>query len=138
MQLVQISKEQMTSDFLENLHQNVFDHRLPASYFRYDTCLAVKNGSEDLVSYALVREVSSDTVELAWGGTVPELRGAASVKTLTMFVDECLKHFENVTYQTWNKNHKMLKLGLGIGFNVVGCRQAVNGDIFLILNKGRE
>lgn len=138
MQLVQIPKSDITPEFLENLHHSVFDNRLPASYFRYDLCLAVKNDSGDLVSYALVREVSSDTVELAWGGTVPELRGAASVRTLTMFVDECLKHFPNVMYQTWNKNHKMLKLGLGIGFNVVGCRQAVNGDIFLILNKGRE
>jgi len=137
MQLVQISKDQMTSDFLENLHQCVFNYKLPSSYFRYDTCLAVKNENEELVSYALVREVSSDTVELAWGGTVPELRGFSSVKTLTMFVEECLKHFENVMYQTWNKNHKMLKLGLGIGFDVVGCRQATNGDIFLILNKKR-
>lgn len=137
MQLVQISKEEMSSDFLENLHRCVFEAKLPNSYFRYDTCLVVKNDSGDLVSYALVREVSSDTVELAWGGTVPELRGFSSIKALTMFVDECLKHFENVTYQTWNKNHKMLKLGLGIGFNVIGCRQSSNGDIFLILNKGR-
>lgn len=138
MQLVQITKEQMTSEFLENLHKNVFNHHLPATYFKYDLCLAVKNESGDLVSYALVREITGDTVELAWGGTVPELRGAASVRTLNMFVEECLKHFENVTYQTWNKNHKMLKLGLGIGFNVVGVRQSSSGEIFLILNKGRE
>ena len=137
MELVQISRENMPGDFLENLHRSVFDAHLPANYFKYDTCWVAKNENGDLVSYALVREISSESVELAWGGTTKENRGFSSIRTLSLFVDECLKHYDNVTYQTWNKNHKMLKLGLGLGFDVTGCRQAINGDIFLILNRKR-
>lgn len=137
MELVQIQKNQMTKEFLENLHTSVFDENLPGEYFKYDTCLVVKDSEGDMLSYALVRELTSDSVELAWGGTVKEHRGFKSIQTLTMFVEECLKHYKNVTYQTWNRNHKMLKLGLGLGFDVVGCRQSGDGHIFLIMNKKR-
>lgn len=137
MELVQIPKSEITKELLEGIHNSIFDFELPHTYFRYDLCLAIKNSSGDLMAYSLVREVSSDTVELAWGGTSKEFRGAASLRALNIFTEECLKHFENVTYQTWNKNHKMLKLGLGLGFDVVGCKQAPNGEVYLILNKGR-
>ncbi len=137
MQLVQIPKSEITNELLEVVHKSIFDFELPYSYFRYDLCLAIKNDAGDLVSYALVREICSDTVELAWGGTCKEFRGSASLRALSIFANECLKQFKTVTFQTWNKNHKMLKLGLGAGFDVVGCRQAPNGGVYLILNKER-
>jgi hypothetical protein len=137
MELVCIPKSEVTPKFLENIYQSIFDEKLPASYFRYDLCLAVKNTEGNLVSFALVRELTSDSVELAWGGTSKDYRGFSSLKNLNLYTEECFKHYQNVSYQTWNKNHKMLKLGLGLGFDVVGCRQSGDGHIFLILNKKR-
>lgn len=137
LEVVQIPRNQMSNEFLENLHLSVFKGHLPAEYFRFDGCMVTKNKEENLVSYALYREISSETVELAWGGTTDEKRGFASKTSLEMFTNECLKHYENVTYQTHNKNIPMLKLGLALDFIVVGCRVVANNELFLILNRKR-
>jgi hypothetical protein len=137
-QIVQIQKEQITKELLEIIHNSVFDFELPYEYFRYDLCLAAKDDAGDLMSYVLLREISSETVEFTWGGAVKYSRGTASLKAFNMATEECLKHFKFVTYQTCNKNHKMIKLGLGSGFDIVGCRQTPMGNTYLILNKERK
>jgi hypothetical protein len=136
--LVQVPKELMDGKFIEDLHKSIFDEVLPSDYFRFDTCFIAKNENDDLVSYALVREVSSEMVELAWGGTSKEYRGIASKVALDLFTDECLAHYPSVMFQTWNKNIKMLRLGLVHGYIVNGTRIANNNELFLILTKRRE
>jgi hypothetical protein len=137
LKIVQVSKYLMDSKFLEDLHTSIFDDKLPSDYFRYDTCLIAKNENDDLVSYALVREVSSEMVELAWGGTSKEYRGVASKVAMELFTNECLAHYPSVMFQTWNKNIKMLRLGLVHGYIVNGTRIANNNELFLILTKRR-
>jgi hypothetical protein len=137
LKVVQVSKDLMDNKFLEDLHTSIFDEKLPSDYFRYDTCLIAKNENDDLVSYALVREVSSEMVELAWGGTSKEYRGMASKVAMELFTNECLAHYPSVMFQTWNKNIKMLRLGLVHGYIVNGTRIANNNELFLILTKRR-
>lgn len=138
LQLVQIQKEQIDKKFLEDLHLSVFGESLPGEYFRFDLCLIAKNDNEDIVSYALVREINSETVELAWGGTSKEMRGIASKIAMDMFTEACLKYYPFVMFQTWNKNIPMIRLGLLNGYLITGLRTANNGDLYIIFTKGRE
>lgn len=137
LQIVKIPKEQLEGKFLEDLHKSVFEEHLSSDYFRYDFGLIAQDDQGRLATYALVREVSGETLELAWGGTSKECRGVTSKLALDLFTQECLTMYENVTYQTCNKNIPMLKLGLSLGYIVVGCRVANGGELFLILNKKR-
>jgi len=137
-QLVKVSKEQMGGKFIEDLHKSIFGDSIPADYFRYDSCLITQDDDNNLVSYVLIREISSETIELGWGGTSKDSRGILSKISLDLFTQECLNHYENVTLQTCNKNLPMLRLALSLGYIVVGCRVANNGELFVILNKGRE
>ncbi|NBV51620.1 hypothetical protein EBR78_10450 [bacterium] len=138
LKLVQISKDLMDSKFLEDLHVSIFDDRLPADYFRYDSCFVAKNDNDDIVSYSLVREVSSEMVELAWGGTSKEYRGMASKVAMGLFTDHCLQYYPSVMFQTWNKNIKMIRMGLVHGYIINGTRIANNNEMFLILTKRRK
>lgn len=135
--VVKINKEDLSDKFLEDLHYSVFDYQLPASYFRYDLCMVVKNDEGELVTYALIKELTSDTVELAWGGTSKEFRGIPTFKATNLIIEECFKHYENVSFQTWNKNHSMIKVGLSLGFDIIGIRQSQEANVFLLFNKKR-
>jgi hypothetical protein len=137
LKLVQVSKELMDGKFIEDLHSSIFDERLPSDYFRFDTCFIAKNEKDDIVSYALVREVSSEMVELAWGGTSKDYRGMASKVAMDLFTEQCLMHYPSVMFQTWNKNTKMIRLGLVHGYIINGTRIANNNEMFLILTKRR-
>jgi hypothetical protein len=137
LQISQIQKSQLDGKFLEDLHKSVFDEAIPSDYFRYDSCLVAQNDSGEIATYALIREISSETIELAWGGTSKDSRGVTSKMALDLFTQECLNYYDNVTFQTCNKNLPMLRLALSLGYIVVGCRVAGNGELFLILNKGR-
>jgi hypothetical protein len=137
LQLASIKKEEMTSGFLADLHKSTFGAEVPGDYFRFDGCLVAKNDEPELVSYVLVREVSSDTVEMAWGGTSTKHRGISSVAAFHMFVEHLHRGYENVMFQAWNKNHPMIRLGLTQKFEVIGCRTASDGSLFVIFNKKR-
>lgn len=137
LQISQIQKAQLDGKFLEDLHKSVFDEHIPSDYFRYDGCLVAQNDSGQIATYALIREVSGETIELAWGGTSKDCRGVTSKMALDLFTQECLNYYDNVTYQTCNKNVPMIKLGLSLGYLIVGARVANGGELFLILNKKR-
>lgn len=136
MELALINKENMPKDFVENLHSTIFDSFIESDYFRYDSCLFAKEGDE-LISYVMVREVSSETAEMAWGGTSKKHRGLKSVDAFKLFVDYLHKDYENVGFQTWNRNYPMIKLGLSYKFVITGTRASNNGDLFVIFNKKR-
>lgn len=137
MEIVQVPKEQMDEKFLADLHKSIFDHALPGGYFRFDICMIAKNDNGDLVSYALARELNSNTVELAWGGTSKEFRGISSKMAMEKFTEKCLEVYDSVVFQTWNKNDKMIRLGLRFGFIIVGTRVTDDNDLMVIFSKRR-
>jgi hypothetical protein len=138
LEIVQVPKEQMDEKFLEDLHKSIFDHSLPAYYFRYDLCLIAKNEQGELVTYALLRELSSDSVELAWGGTSKEHRGYSSKMAMEKFTEKCLEFYGSVVFQTWNQNHRMIRLGLALGYSIIGTRITDDNDLMVIFTKRRE
>ena len=137
-QVVQILKSQMDTKFLEDLHTSVFQDCIPGDFFRYDLCLVAKDEKDNLISYALVREISSETVELAWGGTTQEHRGFISNKVFKAFTDKCLEHFLFVTFQTRTKNTPMIRLGLAHDYFITGTRIASDNELYVIFTKRRD
>ena len=119
------------------MHESIFDERLPSEYFRYDSCLVAQNDNDDIVSYALIREHTSEMIELAWGGTSKDKRGVNSKIAMQLFTDECLKHYPAVMFQTWNKNIPMIRLGLLNGYIVTGTRLSLTNELYLIFTKKR-
>jgi hypothetical protein len=137
LQIAAVKKEDMTPKFLEDLHKSTFGAYVPGEFFRFDGCLVAKDDNADLVSYVLVRELSSESAEMAWGGTSKEHRGTSTKHAFDMFVQHLHEQYENVTFQAWNENHPMLRLGLSNKFKIIGCRASNNGDLFVIFNKKR-
>ncbi|NDC25486.1 MAG: hypothetical protein EBZ49_15350 [Proteobacteria bacterium] len=137
LKLGHIAKDQITSKFLEDLHESIFNERLPSDYFKYDSCLVAQNDEDNIVSYALIREQNSELIELAWGGTCKEQRGVNSKVAMQMFTDECLKYYPAVMFQTWNKNIPMIRLGLLNGYIITGTRLSLLNEMFLIFTKKR-
>jgi hypothetical protein len=97
-----------------------------------------KNDKEELIGFCLARELSKTSVELAWGGTSKEHRGSATVIGLRKITEKCLEHYDSVVFQTWNKNTKMIKLGLALGYTIIGTRLTDVGDLMVLFNKRRE
>jgi hypothetical protein len=137
MKLSWVPKNKVDRGFLEHLHLTTFGAELPHDFFRYDALL-IAGDDTTMFSYTLVREISSETVELAWGGTSTEHRGFRSLKILSSFCEEVFKEYKYVTIQVHNKNYPMLKLALGNGFTIIGTRATESGDIYVIFNKSRE
>jgi hypothetical protein len=138
LEVVQVPKEQMDGKFLEDLHKSIFGHELPSFYFRYDLCLIAKNEQGELVTYALLRELSCEAIEMAWGGTSNDHRGFATKTAMEKFTEKCFEFYDSVVFQTWNKNTKMIKLGLALGYTIIGTRLTDDGDLMVLFNKRRE
>lgn len=137
LKLGHISKDQIQGKFIEDLHESIFNEKLPSDYFRYDSCLIAQDDNDNIVSYVLIREITSEMIELAWGGTSKDFRGVSSKIAMQLFTDECLKYYPAVMFQTWNKNIPMIRLGLLNGYIITGTRTSLINEMFLIFTKKR-
>lgn len=135
--LTHLPKEKMTEQFMENIHKNVFDETVPSHFFKFDECLIAEN-NDYLLGYILIKEVTTDMIELAWGGTFKNTRGFWVKKAFKNSCDLLLQHYKIITFQTKNNNLSMIKLGLNIGFKIVGCTVVNGNEIFINFSKGRE
>jgi ribosomal protein S18 acetylase RimI-like enzyme len=131
------SKEQLDKDFMQNLHTSSFDYFVDADSFRVDAGYIAKD-QEQFFGYVLYRELSSDCVELVYGAVDRNLRGFKTFKTLYQFIKILFEKYSSITTMVWNKNHKMLKLYMALGFNITGIKMSPKNDLFVILNKERE
>lgn len=137
-EIAQIPKDQLDEAFVENLYKSIFDYERPADHFRFDLCMVAKNEKGDLIGFCLAREMSKMAVELAWGGTSKEHRGASTLIGLKKITDACLEHYGSVVFHTWNRNTRMIKLGLALGYTIIGTKLSDLDEVMLIFNKRRE
>lgn len=137
MLITHLPKEKMTEQFMENIHKNVFNESVPGHFFKFDECLIAEK-DDCLLAYILIKETTTDTIDIAWGGTFKETRGAWVKKAFQEAANLLLKHYKTVTFQTRNTNIPMLKLGLGAGFKIVGCLVLNQNELFVNFSKGRE
>jgi len=137
-EIAQIPKEQLNEEFVENLYKSIFDYDRPADHFRFDLCMVAKTDKDELVGFCMAREMSKNAVELAWGGTSKEHRGASTLIGLRKITEACLEHYGSVVFHTWNRNTKMIKLGLALGYTITGTKLSDSDELMLIFNKRRE
>jgi hypothetical protein len=137
MLITHLPKEKITQSFMENIHKNVFNELVPGDFFKFDECLIAEE-NDSLLAYILIKEVTSDIVDIAWGGSFKETRGFWIKKAFQEGVDLLLKHYKIVTFQTRNTNLPMLKLGLSVGFKIVGCMVLNENELFVNFSKGRK
>jgi hypothetical protein len=137
MQITYIPKEKITEEFMENIHKNVFRETVPGHFFKFDECLIAEKDNS-LLGYILIKEITTQMIDIAWGGTMKETRGTWVLKAFRDSCELLLKHYKVVTFQTRNTNVPMIKLGLSAGFSIVGCVVVNNDGLFINFSKGRE
>ena len=122
---------------MENIHKNVFNELVPGDFFKFDECLIAEE-NESLLAYILIKEITTDTIDIAWGGSFKETRGVWIKKAFQEATDLLLKHYKTITFQTRNTNPSMIKLGVSAGFKIVGCVVLNENELFVNFSKGRK
>jgi hypothetical protein len=133
--IVHIKKEQLDASFLENLHSTTFDFYKSGDDFRVDGGYAVQEQDGNLSGYVLYREISNKVIDLAYGASDKDYKGFRSVKNLNYFIELMFQKYEVITTMVWNKNYKMLKIYMALGFDVVGTKLSHKGGLFVLLEK---
>lgn len=134
-QIYHIQKDQLDASFLENLHSTTFDFYKSGEDFRVDGGYLSKEDDGAISGYVLYREISKGVIDLAYGAADKSHRGFLSLKNLHQFIELLFTHYEVVTTMVWNKNYKMLKMYMALGFDVVGTKLSHTGSLFVLLQK---
>lgn len=107
----------------EMAHMALFGAHKPAQHERIDFVLLMVSDEGQPLAYGTFREQSGETVHWQYGGVFPEFAG--TVRTLPGYLQmfELLKtRYKRVTTYIENKNTKMLKLAMKVGYRIIGVR----------------
>lgn len=137
MEIRHIPKEQITDQFLENVHKNIFNEAVPADFFKFDACLVAEENNE-LLAYILIKEITSCMVDIAWGGSFKNARGTVIKKMFNEGIGLLLKYYSTITFQTRNTNLAMIKLGLLGGFLITGTTLINENELFVSFARRRN
>lgn len=138
MEFVRIQKESLTDKFLEDLHVTIFGYHKPAKDFRIDGGYAAQKDDGTLFGYTLYKELSDTEVEMMYGGVDQNLRGFSTFKVYKQFLDIMFEKYSSITTSVWNKNFPMLKIYMGLEFEIVGTKLSDSNELFLTLTKRRD
>lgn len=122
MQYVHATKDLLTPDFLHNLHISTFNFNVDGDEFRIDGAFFAKEQNDDLYGYVLYKELSKSKIELVYGGVTKEERGYKTLAAYRNFLDLLFKQYSYVETSVVNTNHRMLKLYMALGFNIIGTK----------------
>lgn len=133
--ILHLQKDQLDASFLQNLHSTTFDFYKSGEDFRVDGGYISKEEDGSISGYVLYREISKGVIDLAYGAADQEHRGFKSLKNLNHFIELMFTQYEVITTMVWNKNYKMLKMYMALGFDVVGTKLSHTGGLFVLLEK---
>lgn len=136
MEYKKAEKELLDESFLKNLHSSTFDFIVDGDDFRIDGGYFAQEG-DSLFGYILYRELSKSNIELVYGGVDRSMRGFKTVKALSEFLEMLGEKYSKITTMVLSKNHKMLKIYMALGFDIVGTKLSNDNHILVILNKKR-
>lgn len=136
--IASIVKKEDFLNIVEDAHMAVFSDDLKKDYFRFDFAIAVHDKSEP-IGYTLIHELSSEDVEMTYGGIVADHRGVATKDAFKSVLGR-LKElgYKGVIAQVENKNIPMLRLALSENFLIIGNRLNKMGKNFVLLTKNLE
>ena len=136
--IIHIEKEKLDEDFLQNLHSTTFDYFKPGDDFRVDGGYLAQEKDGEISGYVIYRVISKKVIDLAYGGVSPQHRGFKTLKNLSKFINTLLSSYDLITTMVLNKNTKMLKIYMVLGFDIVGTKLSKTGQLYVLLEKGRE
>lgn len=132
-------KAEEFKEVLGHTHAAVFGDFLPPDFFRFDYALVTFKEDSEPVSYTLIHELSSEDVEMTYGGTIDEARGVSSKTSFRLFIGRIKEMgYKNAFMQVQNINTKMLRLALSEEFIICGTRLNKQGKTFVLLTKNLE
>jgi hypothetical protein len=135
--MIHLSKEQLDEAFLENLHSTTFEYFKPGDDFRVDGGYLAKEDDGKISGYILYRIISKAVVDVAYGGVDRAHRGFKTLKNMSLLIKELFSKYELITMMVMNKNTRMLKLCMELDFDIIGTKLFKNGQLYVLLEKGR-
>lgn len=114
-------------------HVVTFGENRPSSLNTFHFILGAIDEENQVAGYSTCIEMDSETLYLQHGGILPNY--AKSVHVLNAYgkcILWCREHYSRVTTKIENKNMRMLKLAMHMGFLVVGT-STFKDKIFLDL-----
>jgi len=133
-----IVKKEEFLEIVEQAHLAVFSDELNKNFFRFDFAIAVHEDS-DPIGYTLVHELTSEDVEMTYGGVVQDHRNISSKEGFRLIIGRLKEMgYKNVLAQVENKNIPMLRLALSEDFLIIGNRTNKSGKQFMLLCKNLE
>lgn len=126
--------DQMCESYLKDS----FGTLVNEDYENYSFCILVKTEGDTPHTYAMVRELDSETAYLTFGGVTKDFRGQGdSYFAFTEIVSLLNKMYLRVGFSCRSNNTGMIKVGLNEGFEITGM-QTVYGfpHLLFLLERG--
>lgn len=125
-----IKKSDMPKGLIENLMVSCFGVSEQNDYYRFDFAYLFHDGDSKPTSFVTCQEMSREHIWLAFGGTLPEERGAKSLRNFQDMIEDLSKTYKSAGAQVHNGNHAMLKIYMHHKFKITGTRLAEDGRLF--------
>lgn len=128
--VTKLSSEDWKS-FSENAHLICFNETRPLEMERIDYALmAIDKKTDTPVSYITVRECDANTVYWQYGGGFPGTIGLPAFRSYEAFISWTSERYKRIYTQIENTNHRMLKMAMKVGYNIIGVK-CFNGSVML-------
>lgn len=103
---------------------------------RNDGAIAVYDEGE-LVGFCSFKEIDANSIFLTFGGAIPACQGKLVVARMFKKIVEMFEGigFKRLKIRTTNDNIKMLRLGLGFGFKIIGT-EIHRDKLFITMQRG--
>lgn len=125
-----LEKHEVEPGLVDDSIKAAFGGSKGKDFYRYDFMyVAHKNSIPE--AFVLCREISAETVEFSYGGSVPEARGYSTLKNFHDFLGDVSKHYKYAVAWVENKNFPMLKVCNALKFEIIGVRRNPEGRIFV-------
>lgn len=119
----QIPELEWRTHFAKDAHQIVFRETWDAGFERIDFALLTHDEKEQLVQFATIREMDSESAYIQYGGAFPDFRNSKkSLDSFSAILNWLEERYKNVGFLTENTNFPMLKFAIKKKFIITGVR----------------
>lgn len=120
--VTKISKEVWEEKYAANAYVSVFEEPYNPEQHTCDFGLLVSDNTDNLISYATIKNLNKTYACMEYGGSFPDKRGSTHViQTFLVMIDWLQENgYKKLFFVTRNDNYSMLKFGLTAGFKITG------------------
>lgn len=114
----------------KDAHLTCFSEIREASFDRIDYALVVADETSRPVGYITCKEFDANTTYWQHGGGFPESIGVPIFRAYQACVEWEKENHKRIFTLIENKNKRMLKMAMKVGFDIIGCK-TITGSIML-------